>query len=148
MTITEADYRLSGTSEDNRLGPFIRLTDLFVCFNSMQIFFFYCVMWHRMSFNPQNSRTCLLCAECINIHSLLIFIKAISEVQENVGQTWVLSSRDALSGLPFWSAASNGRFRRFLLSRWICESLWLLGIYFLALSPGTKHIAPSPFPKM
>lgn len=99
MTITGADYRLAGTSEDNHQGPFIRQRDTFVLAQ--------CRIFCLVSCDPQTSQTSLLRAECIDIHSRLIFIKAISEVRGNVGQTWVLSSRDALSVPSVWTAASN-----------------------------------------
>lgn len=72
MTITGADYRLAGTSEDNHLGPFIRLRDLVVCFNSMQNLLS-CVMWHRMSFNPGTVGP-LCCAQNVLIFILYWFL--------------------------------------------------------------------------
>lgn len=154
MTITGADYRLVGTSEDNRLGPFIRRRDLSV----LTRHWIYCLVSCDTAclLIPRTVGPLCSCAECINIPSLLILIKAISEVEETVGRTWVLSSRDALSAVPFWTAASNasrsGSFWRFPLSRWICDGGGKVYGFVVFISwhcrraQNTSHQAP--FPKM
>lgn len=65
----------AGTSEDNSLRPFVRLRFSDVNLNLTQTVFAMLWIWYSMPFVPWYSRTSFLCEECINIHSLLIFIR-------------------------------------------------------------------------
>lgn len=146
MTITGADYRLAGTSEDNHLGPFIRLRDLVVCFNSMQNLLS-CVMWHRMSFNPGTVGP-LCCAQNVLIFILYWFVLVKFRKASGrpgcflVEMLWATFLNCCIKCIQFWTLQMFPVVTMDL--RWWRQSFWLLGIFFPGIVAGHKTHRTKP----